>query len=261
MKNMMAAAKLKHSSTLLITVASIAIAVGGTLFYAKPTFEDYRENRKAYEAEKNDIDKLSQKLDSLNQFDEQSLKDRFSEVQRALPDQKAVPSVVAGLSRLSEENNLRLEALQIRPGKLATESGQQEIGFKVTVSGDFRNIDAFLKRLSEIRRVFGIQKLNSTSSFADGSYVTNLDLAIYTLPSEVDLGTDYTNPLPDGVAQKFTFIDKLATFPVYTDLSGNFQLQQPLEEATSSAVSSGSAVQGARTVRRTPVPLRTTPPR
>lgn len=261
MKTSFPTAKLKSSQPLLLTVATIAIVVGATFFFAKPTWGKYQANRKAYEQEKNDIEKLTQKLDSLNQFDDASLRNRLAEVQYALPDQKAVPSVIAGLSRLSNENNLRLEALQIRPGKLATESGQQEISFKVTMSGDFRNVDAFLKRLSEIRRVFGIQKLNSSSSFADGSFVTNLDLSIYMLPSVVELGNTYTDPLPDGVAQKFTFIDKLAQYPVYTDLSGNVQLPLPRNfEASPSAESTGSAVQGARTIRRTPVPLRTAAP-
>lgn len=241
--------KLVKVQSFIFTAVTVVIAILSFLLYVKPTWAKYQTNRKAIAAEKNDIEKLNQKLESLKQFDDQTLKNRFGEVEKAMPEQKQIPGVIAGLTRLSQENNLVLEGLQIRPGKIATQSGQQEINFKVTVSGDLRNIDAFLKRLSEVRRIFGIQKLTSTSSTANNEFVTNLDLSIYTLPSSVQLG-EYTEPLPEGMSQKFAFIDELAKTAVYTDLSGGFI---PLP-ASRSGEATNSAVQGAHTVVKTPRP-------
>lgn len=235
--------KLPVGQPVILLVLTIGLVVVASLLFLKPMWGKYQSNKKAIAQEKGDVDKMNQKLTVLSQFDEDSLRRRYGEVQYALPDRKNVPGVIAGLTRLTQENNLSLDALQVRPGKLATESSQQEISMKVAVSGDLKNIDAFLQRVYQVRRILGIEKLSGTSSQLGGGFVTNLDISIFTLASLAQLG-NYTEPLPEDLTQKFTFIDALAKSPVYTEITSTV----PIITATGSGTqATGSAVRGVRT--------------
>lgn len=242
----------KLASLLPIFVVIIIAAL--SFFFVKPMYARYDANRKAIAAERIELETLKVKSKMLKNLNEESLRTRLSEVQKALPEEKSIPGVIYGLLRITQENSLNVTALQIKPGKIAKDPSQQsEVIIKMSVEGDVRNLDAFLKRMQEVRRFLGIQKLNGTNSLAADGLVTSMELVLYTLALP-DTLPGVAEALPDLSEAKLKLADDQAAKPVYTDLndSGLFLLPSPSPTAVAIPVTTSSTPRA--TVRPTTTP-------
>lgn len=223
---------------ILIPVITLLLVVLGTMFYVLPTYNKYKDNQAAIAKQKQELSKLNAKLAILEQANESELDSELSEVRSAVPEQKNIPGVIAGLSRVAQENSVAIDGLQLKPGKVASDAASQEITMKVSIKGELKNVDAFLQKLASIRRLFGIQKFSGTSALSASGFITSLDLVFYTAPLPTKLGDSYSDPLPEIDSNLRKLIAQVAQYPVYTEgASGGIAL--PL--ASQAPVATGSA--------------------
>lgn len=213
--------KKSYNALLINALPVVTIVVLALLgwFVVKPIWASYKEKSTAIVKEEQEVTDLKTKRDMLVKLSEPQLAERLIEARKALPEQKNIPGVITGISQLVSENNLTVAALQIKPGKIVS-TGQEEVVVKISVVGDIRNLDAMLKRLSQVRRIISVKKVSGSSTLTNGSFVTSLELGVSALPIPDNLlGKSYADPLPDYSEQKQKLVDMLAGFPVYTELS------------------------------------------
>lgn len=230
--------------TNILPVVAIIILALLTWFVVKPLWANLKQKNAAVAKEKQEVIALTAKRDMLQSLALPQLGQRLSEARRALPEQKNIPGLITGLSQLTQENNLAIASLQLRPGKIII-TGQEEVIIKLSVIGDLRNLDAMLKKLSQIRRIISVKKVTGTTVLSSNGFTTSLELGISALPIPDNLlGKSYADPLPDFSAEKQKLADKLATYAVYTEAGfgaigviGN----QATAAASPSASASGSA--------------------
>lgn len=229
-------------SMVLIPIVTFAIIAIASFVFVMPTWRKYQANQQAIAQKKEDLQKLEAKVNSLHEVNEPVVEQQLTELRAAMPEQKNVAGVIAGLSRLAQENSLGIDALQLKPGKLATDSAQQQVTIRLAITGDIKNVDSFLQKLAQIRRIFTIQKFSGTNSSSTGGFVVTLELAFYTSPLPTKLGDKYSDPLPKLTTDQQTLLTKLATFPIYTEgiamATSNLQLPAGL---SAPAVASPSA--------------------
>ncbi len=229
------------SQAILLPIITALIIVVATLFPVRAVVSQLQANRAAIVQESKELESLKLKRDTLANLNDDKLTNDLTETRRALPEDKNVPGLIAGLLRLSQENNLQVVGMQLKPGKLASDSAQQsEIDVQLTLGGDIKNLQAFLAKLSQIRRVMGVVKINSSTGLSGNSLSSAVTLAVYTmqLPSAKDLGTSYANPLPQISQSSNELITKLSQMPVYTDIENGGSLVVATQSASPSTTTS-----------------------
>lgn len=201
----------------LIPIVTIIIMILSGIFYVAPTYQKLQTNKATLAAEQSEIGILKEKFEALKQQDEGALEQDLEELRVAVPELKNIPGLIAGIRKIADETNVSLDGMQVKPGKLASESAAQELTMKISVRGDLRNLNSFLNKISSVRRILGVQKFSASGGVIGSEELTSaMEITFYTLPLPGQL-PKYSEKLPLIDKSKKDTIGRLAGYQVYTE--------------------------------------------
>lgn len=184
----------KHKKLLWSVFLFLVVMVIGLVFL-KPKITDIFQLRQQIAKDKNTLAQLTQKIDALEGLDNKELETKAEKTLKALPSEKNVAGLLATLKILGQETEVELKSIQVSPGELSTRSAQISgnqsglplLGFKLTASGNQKNIRNFFDRLETILPLMRISTINLAQS--EGELVeAKLELDSFYLLLPFELG-------------------------------------------------------------------------
>lgn len=164
------------------------------------------------------ITALAQKESVLSKADSDTISQTLGDLITALPNDKDVPSLLVGVSRLSSDAGLSIEALQISPGQVSTASAKaknESVDFEVTLKGSAEALISFLKNLESARRLLVVKDISATMIGQASSLTTTLKISApyqgFAPPPD-----DISNPVPTLTAGDEKVIALINKFTNYT---------------------------------------------
>jgi type IV pilus assembly protein PilO len=151
------AQKVKKAHRLLIVIGLVLLLGGGfSWFVYMPRMNeiDRLEQEIADLKQKIALGKMwGQKLAGLQQEMEQVEKE-FQKALKILPNEREIPSLLAGISQLGIDANLQFRLFS--PGQEVMRNFYVEIPVSIEVGGTFRDVICFLDKLSRMERIVNI---------------------------------------------------------------------------------------------------------
>jgi len=171
-----------------ITLSLLTIAFFG-FFALRPTIVTIASLVQELKTKKETDQRLQLKINALAQAQTNfaQVKDSLPLVDNALPSSALIPPFLYQLEILALQNNLSIRSLTIEPQPLiGTISGKNELGFSLSLSGDFGNLDGFITSLETLRRTNNLESFNLTKDKDLEGKLMNLNISgkAYFLPKE-----------------------------------------------------------------------------
>lgn len=210
----------------------LVISLGATLLLAAflivPWVSEIGKINQDLISEREKNKRLAEKESLLRSADPEELSKTLSSLTSALPNEKEIPALVAGVARLSGESGLKVEGMQISPGDVSTASAKAKedlVEFQLTVSGSVEGLKGFLSNLEKAKRLMSVEDLTA-SVLGDSATLTialnlsapfenfapppsELSAAVPRITSEqekvlseLNKFTDYTSPVSPGATGK-----------------------------------------------------------
>lgn len=135
-----------------------------TLFAIKPTLSTLFTLKKQI-ADSEQLDKnLETKINSLLEVQEefQGYKEDLNLVKEALPTYPQVPNLLRKIEGLAKEQGIIITDLQVEGFKLqekTTSDGPLSFTFLLSIAGDYPQVEGFLKKLLNLRRIIALEEL------------------------------------------------------------------------------------------------------
>lgn len=135
-----------------------------TLFAIKPTLSTLFTLRKQI-ADSKQLDKdLETKINSLLEIQEefQGYKEDLNLVKEALPTYPQLPNLLRKIEGLAKEQGILITDLQVEGFELQEKTASDEplsFTFLLTVAGDYPQVEGFLKKLLNLRRIIALEEL------------------------------------------------------------------------------------------------------
>lgn len=233
----------KLTSYILASVAiGVAIILVPLVIY--PLFIGIGEIQTQKEQASALLAKMNEKNTQINTV-KQSLAEyqrQFDNLDLAYPSGKEVPALILGIGKLATENNVTITSFKINPGEIvatgsatrsatpsATDAQVSDISSKdyltlqLSTSGELQNQKNFLVKLSEIRRLLYLKKIDlnsaltaTASGISSGNYEANTIIEVPYGGLPTSLGA-VESPLPLLSKQTQELIASLSALPLYTN--------------------------------------------
>lgn len=167
----------------IISVCLLILLILGGVFLWLPKLQDFLDLRA--ELEKKEIE-LKQKEDyfaKLNSLSKQleEYPEELAKIDSALPIDPSIPALFNFIQKVSSENGLILEKLdlgQISSSKKKT--GVKEISFSISVSGSYPAFKNFLSAIYQNARLIDTDSIKFSSPEGEGLFIFDLTLATYS---------------------------------------------------------------------------------
>lgn len=227
-------------------VLAMMLILGGLVLVSAvviPQFQQTMELYRDMKKEEPKLEKLKQKLASLDQIQFSPEYAQIATVEEALPSKKPLLELMVGLSQVSQDTGAVVSEFQLSPGLVATDSTQlsttskanyDQLQLDLVVEGTFKQIQDFLigvERVSPFTTIVSMEignqiNTNTDQFIADGenaifSAKLKTETYFYTQPiqSRID------SPLPVLSSNELDVLSALTSFkptdlPEQTDIRG-----------------------------------------
>lgn len=222
----------------LVPVISCFIGLGTIIFVLVPVAEQVNLSRLELEKAQQRVERLSAKVSILNQTDETQTRNLYQSAASALPTDKNIPGLLAGLERAAQAASASVEGFSISPGKVGTVSGMasesaaiiaevptKELGhgvkgiaFRASLKGSYQALRAFIDSIYKSNRLIGIEGISMAGSKTSDSDVSSgIDFYVYFQPDTVNLG-EYDREISLLTPAERKQIEVISSYPVFTSL-------------------------------------------
>ncbi len=234
---------------LVIPIILILVGVGVILMGILPGIDSIKKARADLEAAKKKQSVLQTKANVLNSMDEASTRSLLTIASNALPSEKNVPGLLAGLERMAQEASASIQDFSIAPGMLATEAaappptidktpaqptffvsqnkekdygaGVSAIPFMATLKGNYLALHDFLAGIYKVNRLLGadsiVFKVNERPATKGQQDISSdLVLLVYYQPEVSSVGKS-DMPLELLTEKEKTLIQSMSANPVVTN--------------------------------------------
>jgi len=156
---------------LLYTIILVIGLVLFWYFYYAPSRAQVKQLEHSLEQAQKKLHQVKQaqkELDKLNK-EVSETKKKLYQVTQLLPTQKEIPNLLSDISNLG--NDCHLDFLLFQPSKEKVKDFYAEVPVKLVVQGEYLNIKAFLKKLSNSPRVINVAELKLGSPKTEGEKI------------------------------------------------------------------------------------------
>lgn len=172
-----------------LTLSLFAVAFFG-LFALRPTLVTIASLTKEIRSKRETEQKLQTKINDLRQaqINYAQVASSVYLVNQALPTNSSLPEIIYQIEGLAQKNNLTLNSLTFMPVDIINKNPKQksvsktfspasEIGFDLTIKGNYENIKAFLDSLEKLRRIIIVDSFRLNQTKVEEETTMNLNLA------------------------------------------------------------------------------------
>jgi len=182
------AQKIKKAHRLLIICGLVALLGGGFFWFIyMPRMQeiDRMEKEVADLKQKISMGKIwGKRLEKLQEEMAQVEKD-FQKALKILPNEREIPSLLAGISQLGVDSNLQFRLFS--PGKEAVKNFYVEIPVSIEVGGRFRDVMLFFDKVSRMERIVNIVDISvKPSAPLSVDLITTCKAVTYRFKSKED---------------------------------------------------------------------------
>jgi len=196
--------------------------------FIMPQIESFKNKNNEVKNAQKRLDAINTKLEALNKIDEEKERDMLYDAEKSVPTGKEIPSLIVGMKALSGKSGLLQESMNIKPGKMASESAtraasknktvakpesKDRINFNITLVGSFENIKNFLFDSEQAKRLLEVVTFKGSQQ-ADASYKFDLQIAtpFKEMKSKGDIVSQSLPSLSDINKKTLGFIKKLLDY-------------------------------------------------
>ncbi|KKS03941.1 hypothetical protein A2W45_00640 [Candidatus Curtissbacteria bacterium RIFCSPHIGHO2_12_41_11] len=209
---------------------AIAISLIILLFIIWPKFTQILQLKSDNQELSGRVQNLNLKAQKLASFDKESLDLKLGASEQLLPSDKGVFSLVTQIERTAATSGVLLNRVDLAPGSLhdtgdskktassSKPGSQADIGqnfqLKVSVTGDYKSFEQFLKNIFSVSRILAIKDLNlsaSTSSSGEGSQMRaamTIDAYWQPLPKELN---SIESPIEDLTETELAILNQVSS--------------------------------------------------
>ena len=212
-------------------VGAILISFIILLFIIWPKFTQILQLKSDNQELAGRVQNLNLKAQKLASFDKDSLDLQLGASEQLLPSDKGVFSLVTQIERISAASGVLLNRVDVAPGSLndagntknaaavgSQPGGQATIGqsiqLKVSITGDYKSFEQFLKNIFSVSRILAIKDLSlsaSTSSSGQSSQVRaamTIDAYWQPLPKELN---SIESPVEDLTESELAILNQVSS--------------------------------------------------
>ena len=181
---------------------------------------------------------LETKLDALEQVDETDESQKLIEVEEAVPSGKDLAPFVVGVRRLAGQAKLTVVEMELKPGKVATQSAtvsatkklkavaakeaKEEDKDKINVSlglkGNLADFEKFLKKIERAKRLLGVYSIEISQQKEDKKFKFDLGISV-PLKELSSRGDIVAASLPEYTPFHQKVFDFIGDFINYTNVA------------------------------------------
>lgn len=167
--------KIKKVRVYTEIVFSLAAVSFFLAFAIKPTLVTITELITTIKDQRLVVDQLQNKINALGiaQSEYNLISNDLYLVDEALPKNSQVSTLVKQIEALALQSGVTLGSMKFDPVTLKEAgAGLKEIGFSLTISGDYQNLKLFLHQLNSLRRVIGVETFSFKIKKAESQVLT-----------------------------------------------------------------------------------------
>lgn len=193
-----------------IHIGVFVVIIFLTLKFLLPQFDSLLVTRGVLSKTSSRLMLLETKLDILEGLDRAETDQKLDTLNKALPNQKDIGTLVGGLEYASGKAQAPLGSFSITVGSLATASGAPSkigvpiIQFNISVRGD---IDSIIRILQELNNTLPILQVDSVSFTGE---LATISLSYFYKPQVLQVGTP-EEPLPKLTLNQENVLNKINT--------------------------------------------------
>ena len=210
---------------------AIVVSLVILLFIIWPKFTQILQLRSDNRELAGRVQNLNLKTQKLASFDKESLDLKLGASEQLLPSDKGVFSLVTQMERTAAASGVLLNRVDIAPGSLhdtgsaknttaasSQPDGQVTIGqsiqLKMSITGDYKSFEQFLKNIFSVSRILAIKDLNlsaSTSSSDQSSQIRaamTIDAYWQPLPKELN---SIESPVEDLTESELAILNQVSS--------------------------------------------------
>lgn len=232
-------------STRKSLVMAMMLILGGLVLVSAVVVPQVQQSMKLYRDMKKEepkLEKLKQKLASLDQIQFSPEYAQIATVEDALPSKKPLLELMVGLSQVSQETGAIVSEFHLSPGLVATDSTQlsttkadyDQLQLDLVVEGTFKQIQDFLigvERVSPFTTIVSMEIGNQINTNTD-QFIQDGENAIFSAKLKTEtyfytqpIQSRIDSPLPVLSANELDVLSALTSFkptelPEQTDIRG-----------------------------------------
>lgn len=203
---------------LILAIILVWGAVGLIFFAIKPQVESVFSVNKKLDLEKDQYQKVTNKLNELKQIQVSDQFQQKEKVDQVLPSYKPVLELLFNLNQAFQLADVSVTSFRISPGEIATPSAEQELissgkaieeketrntrgynslSFELTIKGDSENVDEFLDIAEKITPFTSIVELSIRGERGGGeSNINEAEIVLDTYYYTQVISTNIEDSLP-----------------------------------------------------------------
>jgi Tfp pilus assembly protein PilO len=213
----------RSNRDILIPILMILASIIGGIFGIIPAVKKVNNIRNTTIELTKTIQVLRTKINILESKDINTYRDQFTELIKAVPGDKSLPTIFSTLDALGAQSGVTLTEFTLsKIGSIASESGtmssleEKQIGsnllpFTITVNGSYDQIYAFLSQVNNVRRFFRVKKFELSFDNTSAISVT-MGMDSFYAPISKAIGT-VESPLEPLSQQEEDLITKISQMP------------------------------------------------
>jgi len=211
----------------LFPILAISSVVLLTFVLLIPKVRQIMQIKKEIAGQEEQINKLSQKLGTLQNLSEPDLFDASNLLLEALPAQKDFYKVLSLTKKVFNDNNAQLLSFDFAPGRISSDSAgtKEESGntndmqLKVDFSASYESFSNLLQNLAKVLPLMEINSvkfssMNATTSASLLNFEGTLSMKTYFVPLPTKMGS-VDSPLPVVSSKEKQLLEDLKTYQRY----------------------------------------------
>lgn len=212
----------------------ISLAVLAVLGY--PALKNILHIRQNLEQQKTRLAALTLKAENLSRLDKNQLYSSLQIADAALPDQKSIPGLLAGLESLASQSGAKVTAFEISPGLIGPTASDYKdapvqkievpgkslttpgLPFTLALEGNYQSLKEFLTKIKRARRILGLLKVSFVNQNIEAEnqvLKSTLTMLVFYLPVQND-AVSLEAPLRPITQAELDFLSQVENFEIIT---------------------------------------------
>ncbi|KPJ70337.1 hypothetical protein AMJ51_02265 [Microgenomates bacterium DG_75] len=165
-------------------VLSILTVAFFSFFAIRPTLVTISGLYKEIKDKRTLVAEMDQKIENLTraQVNYNQIKDELYLIEESLPQNPELPTLIKQLEALTRLNSVNFESIRFEKTNLQGEEEKketQDVGFNLTVSGDYSNLKQFLNSLDTLRRIILVENFAFQSETEEEIQILTLTVSAH----------------------------------------------------------------------------------
>ncbi len=212
---------------IIISGVVLIFCLIGVIFGVVPATLKVKEMTDTMALLREESTSLTNKLRTLERFDEFTLQKQLTDILSAVPSDRSFPTLFQTVEGVAAQTGVGIKSMDINSGtSLASGSaskisaaekkiGTRTVPFTVTVEGPLNALEQFISLSPNVRRLLRIKTFSITIPKDQSAVTTSFDMDAFYEPLPTSLGTTKAI-LPTLTDADVQVITKLAGFPLIT---------------------------------------------